>query len=469
MEYLRRLATTLLSRYKQAALTTNPSLKTFKRLKLELLASLASPPAAILLLLLSAYTGLEAYTTLLLLPVVVAPAWLVVEKLASARELWKRVDDELDFFIVASASVCRTGLEPLEFLRRLQDSRVFKGFRILGERFTGLAGLTSAGEALHYLPALSRGRTRVFFTEYLSALSAGVVVEYLLRSASEVLRDSWVRVSRMIEKRGEIGVVIAVVSASVPALTAGFSVILDPVVVSQALAVLVATGVAGVVLIPGYPLPLRIVVEEKYSRILAVLEAAGLLVLLAPLVLQALNISVSREVILSTSIASILLGAPGLIAVINAFIGIHALKSILEDLLRHARVYRSIHLYRSEKLKAVSSRRVRLWLVDYTLEAIRFQRGLGDVDPDIYALFALFISEVSRVLWAYLHSVTVVLAAALATPLLLKALAVLSPAPMTTIAYVSLLVVGFTSSKLVLGGNTSTLIPGVLTALYALL
>lgn len=473
MQSIRRVAEAALAAYREMALLVDPRVERYRRARVELAAAVAALLASPLIILLAAVNGLTGWVILVAGLAPVAAAWLpVVDTVASARSLRGLMDAELPFYIVAAASACRTGLEPLQLLEHASSSRVFKGLRELGERFSALSSLLGAGDALRNASTVAGGRTRLFLAGYSSALSTGTVLEYMLRSAGEAVRDEWSNVSRMLERRGEMGVIAALTAAVAPALTVGFTLLMGGAVASYILASLLAAVFAAAVLIPDYPLPFRLVVDARVARLLLALEAAGLLALATPLAYGFYTGGwVPRWLAASTSVVAVLLGVPGFLLAYTAAAGVRGLGRVAEDSMRHVRVHRSLHLYDTGLLESMASKHARLWIVDYVAEVIGFHRGLGEADPDVYAVFTVFLNDSLRALWAYLAASTITAAAVLASPILVKALTVLAPS--TGVAwltgYVDLLATGVAASKLVFGRNISTLIPGLLTLLYVAL
>jgi len=449
------------------------SVERYRRAGFELLLGLTAIPLSIAVY--SALTIMLHMDPLIALPLALSPGipvWLLIaDTVLSLREVRALVDNELPFFIVTAASASRTGLEPLELLRYLSRSRVFRGFRILGERFTALVEVVGLRESIESISRLAGRRARLFLAEYMSALSTGTSMEFLARSAGESIRDLSLGVSNSLSKRLELAVAVGLVAVVAPALTTGFTILLDPGFTLYATPLMLLLGALGALLVPGYPLPLSIRVEAGSARALRLLEILGLTTAVAPLVYSMVaNTAPPGRLLLYSGLLTLALGAPGFTAVVRAILDAQRLSGVVGDSARHVRVYRSLHLYSNPLLEELKNRRVRAWLVDYVDEAVSFYRLLGDVDPDVYSVFTLFVNDAVRLLRSYLLNLVVVAAATLAAPLVARSLILLASPSMVTIqvTHVALIATGLVVSKLVIGSNTSTSLIGVLLTLYSM-
>jgi len=73
------------------------------------------------------------------------------------------------------------------------------------------------------------------------------------------------------------------------------------------------------------------------------------------------------------------------------------LDNVVERMANHVRVYRSMHLYRDERLEILAEKSIRSWLADYLRGSSEFFRLIGDVDPNVFELFVSFVFEVQRI------------------------------------------------------------------------
>ncbi|ACL11023.1 hypothetical protein DKAM_0697 [Desulfurococcus amylolyticus 1221n] len=427
----------------------------------------------ILVILLTSASQSPGTLILTVVPLLIIIAWLpVLDKLAEAREIHGLVDKELAFFIVMASATCRTGLEPLELLRYVSESRVFKGFRVIGEKFTCLEKIIGVGDALRIVSSVLKGMARTFFIEYSSALSTGTVIEYLMRSAGEAVKDAWSGLSRIVEKRSELGVLIAVVASVMPALTIGFTILMDVYILYYTLIPILILGVVGSTIIPNYPLPFKVLIEKSVGKVLSLMYIVGVVLLTCPLTYMVLTDSMmEKTILLYLGAASMILGTPGFTLILRALFKTFELRNVLEDVSVNVRTYRSLIFVDDELLSHLGSKPIRTWLIDYVYETLRFHRSLGEVEPDVYTLFTVFTNDLLRTLRSYLAGLTIMITAILSTPFLIKTLLTIAPFTSITlqVAYSSILATGFISSKLMLGRNISTLIPGLLVFIYGLL
>ena len=427
----------------------------------------------ILVILLTSASQSPGTLILTVVPLLIIIAWLpVLDKLAEARVIHGLVDKELAFFIVMASATCRTGLEPLELLRYVSESRVFKGFRVIGEKFTCLEKIIGVGDALRIVSSVLKGMARTFFIEYSSALSTGTVIEYLMRSAGEAVKDAWSGLSRIVEKRSELGVLIAVVASVMPALTVGFTILMDAYILYYTLIPILILGVVGSTIIPNYPLPFKVLIEKSVGKVLSLMYIVGVVLLTYPLTYMVLtDRMMEKRILLYLGAASMILGTPGFILILTALFKTFELRNVLEDVSVNVRTYRSLIFVDDELLSHLGSKPIRTWLIDYVYETLRFHRSLGEVEPDVYTLFTVFTNDLLRTLRSYLAGLTIMITAILSTPFLIKTLLTIAPFTSITlqVAYSSILATGFISSKLMLGRNISTLVPGLLVFIYGLL
>ncbi|AFL66702.1 hypothetical protein [Desulfurococcus amylolyticus] len=439
----------------------------------KLKSAIAVTLGGVLVILLTLASQSQGTLILTVVPLLIIAAWLpVLDKLAEARENHGLVNKELAFFIVMASASCRTGLEPLELLRYVSESRVFKGFRVIGEKFTCLEKIIGVGDALQIVSSVLKGRAGAFFIEYSTALSTGIVVEYLMRSAGEAVKDAWSELSRIVERRSELGVLIAVVASVIPALTVGFTILMDAYILYYTLIPILALGVVGSAIIPNYPLPFKVLIEKSAGKALSLMYIAGVVLLTYPLTYMVLTDSMmEKTILLYLGAASMILGTPGFTLILGALLKTFELRDVLEDVSVNVRTYRSLIFVDDEPLSHLGSKPIRTWLIDYVYETLRFHRLLGEVEPDVYTLFMVFTNDLLRALRLYLAGLTIMITAMLSTPFLVKTLLTIAPFTSITlqVAYSSILATGFLSSKLILGRNISTLVPGLLVFIYGLL
>jgi len=130
-----------------------------------------------------------------------------------------------------------------------------------------------------------------------------------------------------------------------------------------------------------------------------------------------------------------------------------------------------MHLYRDEKLEALTKKSVRPWLADYLKESAEFFRLIGDVDPNVFELFVNFVFEVQRIKQRASIYMFVMLGAAATSPLLAVATLQLGgslgqTALTVLMGYITTLSFSYIASKIATGRNISTLLPGIATLIY---
>jgi hypothetical protein len=238
--------------------------------------------------------------------------------------------------------------------------------------------------------------------------------------------------------------------------------------------VLVLAGFLISSLFPDYPVSLQVVVDEGLLRVFRASYAAGTLLLLLPLHnLVSGDLRDFVKLLQITSVISLVLGA------FPAILQLTALSTAVEGRVvsrasNHVRVFRSFHLYDDEELRRAVRRRVRSWLTLYLSDALAFLKSLGDCEPEVFELFVNFFYEVRRTLKHYVSALAVMCFAVVLTPFLIASTISLGyeAAPLTStllVSYVSVLVLGYSVSKISLGKNTSTAYPALATLIFATL
>jgi hypothetical protein len=224
-------------------------------------------------------------------------------------------------------------------------------------------------------------------------------------------------------------------------------------------------------LLPGYPLPARVVIEKRVLSLYRIIFATGVVILTLPTLQLILisDIQSFKELAMVTGIVAVALGAPSFIEIFKALN--MNLDDVVERMADHVRIYRSMHLYRDKKLDVLVKRNVRPWLADYLRESSEFFKLIGDVDPNIFELFVNFVFEVQRIKKRASMYMFVMFGAAVASPFLAVATLQLGgsfgPTTITVlIGYVTTLSFAYIVSKLAIGRNMSTLLPGITTFIY---
>jgi len=187
------------------------------------------------------------------------------------------------------------------------------------------------------------------------------------------------------------------------------------------------------------------------------------------LLILANNTNMFRDMASTTAIASIALGAPSFVTTFRALN--MNLDDVVEKMANHVRVYRSMHLYKDEKLEALTKRSTRPWLADYLKESTEFFKLIGDVDPNVFELFVSFVFEVQRVKRRVSMYMFMMLGATIASPFLAVATLQLGSnlgqsAVSILMGYATTLSFAYIASKLATGRNISTLLPGIAILIY---
>jgi hypothetical protein len=412
-----------------------------------------------------------------------APWLTIIDVAASMQSFGKNVEEEMPFVMAMVAGVANTGMELIEALRFLTRSRVFKAFKTLADRFWALSETLGASEGLRLLSRMLRGRGRLFMLEYASTLASGTALHYLRDRAVDFVKTAGVEFERSMTTRMMLAMMVSMLFAVLPVVLISISTLYTinvaelstssetpPWLLAVPAIMAVATGVI-CALLPGYSLSARVVIERRTLTLYRLLFATGstMLVLPAMLLILTNNASMFRDMASTTAIASIALGAPSFTTTFRALN--MNLDDVVERMANHVRVYRSMHLYRDEKLEALTKKSVRPWLVDYLRESSEFFRLIGDVDPNVFELFVSFVFEVQRIKRRASMYMFMMLGATMASPFLAVATLQLGSnlgqsAVSILMGYATTLSFAFIASKLATGRNISTLLPGIATLIY---
>ncbi|MEM1696878.1 MAG: hypothetical protein QXQ90_09840, partial [Desulfurococcaceae archaeon] len=319
-------------KYKRAVATVNPDVKKYvnagRELRLSIYSTLIVTVAVVTLYHMRVLDFSDSLTTVLITALVLAPWVKVIDTVSTASSLRRKIEQELVFLVVASASVSKTGLELAEMLKYVANSRVFRGVKAIGERFTQLSSLFGHNQALQMLSRMTSGRTRLFLTEYSASLSTGTAL-YLLRDrASDAVKTSAVDVDRAVQSRIVLGLMLTIGFGIAPSLAVGMmmlqsisieGIIAEPGPEAYIYSVAVASILPVVLaLIPGYPLSMSVVIDKKLSKLLNALTVAGAVLLSVPAVVLVINGDAEsfKDSVFNYSLFSLVAGAPGFILVV---------------------------------------------------------------------------------------------------------------------------------------------------------
>jgi len=451
-----------------------------KRVRLALALTVVAIPVAALLYMVTKELLIVLIASAILLG---APWLLLLDVELSARELGRGLEEEMPFLLVMAAGVASTGLELVEAVKNAVGSRAFKAFKALSERFYALSHLLGASEALRLLTRIVSGRVRMLIAEYSSSLSSGTALSWLRDRASDLVKTAGVEFERSMSMLIMVATTLSMVFSVMPSILASIGILYSvrigefsapevPGYLSGLPAVLAVIAAVLCIVLPGYPLPARVVIERKRLSMYRALFATGTLALATPLAPLAIaqNTEVFTALAKTGSIVAIVLGAPSFAETLKALL--LPLDDIVEGMANHVRVYRSMLLYRSEKLESLLKKGSRPWLVEYLGEAVSFFRLVGDVNPAVFETFAAFVLEMQRCKKrALLYMITMVATVPIAPVLGVIALKLGQEVGVSTLpvllGYTSALCYGYIASKVATGRNISTLLPGIATLIYA--
>jgi hypothetical protein len=320
--------------------------------------------------------------------------------------------------------------------------------------------------------------------EYASTLASGTALHYLRDRAVDFVKTAGVEFEKSMTARMMLAMMVSMLFAVLPVVLISVSTLYTleiaelrasteppPWLLAVPAIMAVVTAVMCAIL-PGYPLSARIVVERKTLTLYRLLFVAGSILLALPAILLVLtnDAGMFRDMASTTTVASIAIGAPSFATTFRALN--MSLDDVVERMANHVRVYRSMHLYRDEKLEALTRRSVRPWLADYLKESSEFFRLIGDVDPNVFELFVSFVFEVQRIKRRASMYMFVMLGASLMAPFLATATIQLGgvigkQAVSILMGYTTTLSFAYIASKLATGRNISTLLPGIATLIYA--
>jgi len=282
----------LLDKYRRSIVLVNPSPARYIGATRELRLALLSTLAILALYGPVVLTGLldssDPLIAVLLVLALLASWFRIIDAVTTAGNLKKVVEQELAYAVIASAGVSKTGLELSEFLRYVSGSRVFRGLRLLGERYASLSELFGYESAMSYLSRLFPGKTRLLISGYAASLNSGTALHYLRDRAYEHTKGISLEVERAVNNRVMLAMIMLVFFgvALVMLLSASMlqSVSIEQGVSEPGLSQLYMALIPAVAsplaltLTPDYPAGIC-VVFEKTSRLLKALFTAGTVVL----------------------------------------------------------------------------------------------------------------------------------------------------------------------------------------------
>ncbi|MBS7288816.1 MAG: hypothetical protein KIH01_08805, partial [Candidatus Freyarchaeota archaeon] len=155
----------LIERYEHAVALITGDIRRYEKASDDVKIAFCLTPVAVAVPLTLCLTGVLRDAVLLTVVGVgvEVSAWMrVLNTLTTLQSFRRRLEEELPFFTLSVATASKTGLEPVELLRFLSDSKVFNAFRELGRRFWSLSEIFGSSEGLAMLLRLAGGRVSLF-------------------------------------------------------------------------------------------------------------------------------------------------------------------------------------------------------------------------------------------------------------------------------------------------------------------
>ncbi|MEM2024926.1 MAG: hypothetical protein QXW94_01370 [Desulfurococcaceae archaeon] len=294
------------------------------------------------------------------------------------------------------------------------------------------------------------------------------------------MRTAAVDADRAVQSRAALGLVLTIVFGVTPSLFSGMLMLqgigvkgnlAEPGIEVYAHSIAIAAFSPLVLaMIPGYPLSMSVVFDKRIAKLLNALTAAGTALLALPAVELVINGSEFKGSALKLAPISIALGSAGFALILSAMFTSRVDASV-EEMLNHVRVWRSLHLYRSSALEREERRGARLWTADYLAEALGFFRQVGDCEPAVFELLAMYVHECKRSAKKCLQTLAVMLAVVVISPAMNASMLSLGARAFPQhilLGYLSSVAYGFIASKAALGESKSTLLPALSALIFAL-
>jgi hypothetical protein len=193
-----------------------------KRIGLALALTVAAIPVATLLYMVTKELLIVLIAGVALLG---APWLLLLDVELCARELGRGLEEEMPFLLVMAAGVASTGLELVEAVKNTVNSRAFKAFKALSERFYALSQLLGASEALRLLTRVVSGRVRMLIAEYSSSLSSGTALSWLRDRASDLVKTAGVEFERHMSMLIMVATTVSMVFSVMPSILASIGIL----------------------------------------------------------------------------------------------------------------------------------------------------------------------------------------------------------------------------------------------------
>ncbi|MDK6029289.1 hypothetical protein QPL79_07935 [Ignisphaera sp. 4213-co] len=478
----------VISRYRRLVALATGNLGRYKKAFEEIRTALLLTPVAFVVPLLLAFLGgLQDTLMLVFLGTGLGISiWIkVIDTLTSISSYRKKLDEELPFFVLEATAVSKTGLEPVELLKFITNSKVLYAFSELGKRFLGLFEIYGVFESLSFLSRLAGDRTRLFLSEYLASLSSGTALQYLRDRAMDFVKGIAVNVERALNSKITISILIAILFSIAPVILISMSTMFmvnieqgtvseNSTIINIVSALIVLVSALTCFILPDYPYVSKVIIDKKMFMAYRALFTFGTIVLAFPplmLVLDLADLNTFKTYAFYSSIAAIAIGVYPFIKTLTSLT--IRIDDVVESMANHIRVYRTMYLFKSNKLENLAKKSTRLWLIDYLNESIEFFKTFGDTDPYIFDIFTMFVFEIQRMLRKTMFYILLVIAAIVLAPYLSTATISLGAGlgmtkSIISMAYIATTSFGFVASKIAMGKNISTLLPGFAALLFTL-
>jgi len=468
-------------KYKHAVALTAAGIEEYRKAGREVREAFATAMISGLLALVFFFLRIDVPFAPLLASAPLLPSiWKIAKRIATYSDLKKRVEEELPFLIVASASVSKTGLELAEALKFSSNSRSMKGIKVLGERFVRLSELLGMAESLRFLLRMTGKKARGVLVDYIASLGSGAASIMLKERAREVMKDAEAEVEKGIQSRTMLSVLMIVLLGMAPSLLIGFqnlqsfgSTAYESGSSSLAYALLFLTAIPlAVKAVPEYPPTMRIVFSEKLGRLLNILAAFGSALLFVPildLLLRGKAGEFSAHLLVFSTL-SILSTFPSFLLTVKAAFAF-PVEKVVENMLDRVRVWRNLMSDVIIRGDAKLRRGARPWIFDYIADMIPFFKTIGDIDPSTFQIFAEFVYEGKRHMRKFSQILLVVAATAALSPYMSAIMLGLGGTPFPSqvaTAYLGTLAYGFVAERIALGHSRSTVLPSISSIIFAL-
>ena len=335
----------------------------------------------------------------------------------------ERLDSELSYMIIASASFSSLGIGLLKFLELLPllDNKVFEEFRKEALRVKVFRKWLTAHEALRlmlkYIPSTNIKRK---LTNYIPSLLRGTEDLWLLSVARDEMNEILVKSRLRLNLRTQIAIILMIITSLLPVLVLSIAAIFYRSLLSQFIMVQTIIMLLGVLAAPRLPLHLKIQVG---SHIVDALSIASLLFLIFAL------INTKLMFIIPALVLSLAVGIYRTYIFIQGCREITEVPSITKEFCDNILVLRNASKAAERALQSSRSSVLskckdfdcspRSWLAKFSLLLMKFVDIVGTVEHSVLESLRDTIAVLSLNFKEYLVSMCIVICVALATPWLI--------------------------------------------------